>query len=927
MNGTYDPTLVVLSILIATFASYVALDLANSVTVARGQARLAWLAGGSLAMGTGIWSMHFIGMLAFRMPGMAIAYDVPLLFLSVAIAIAASGLALFVISRPAITARTHAGAALAMGVAIAGMHYTGMWSMRTGSSIRWSRPLVATSIAIAVVASFVALWIAIRFRMDRSDRGHRLRMVGSGIMGLAITGMHYTAMAAARFSPGGGALPIRAEDVLATGGLAVAVSGTTILILMIAVAGSIVARELERRAALGREIERLYAQERESAQQYRLLASIVESSDDAIVGKDLDGTILSWNAGAERVYGYRADEVVGRSAAFLLAPDRPDEEDWILQRVRSREPLDRLETVRVRKDGSLIDVSLTVSPLTNAGNEVVGASVIARDITLSRRARKELVRAKEEAEAASRAKSDFLSQMSHELRTPLNSVIGFANVLRKNKAGTLREQELGYLDRIAANGKHLLGLINQILDLSKIEAGKMELEIAPVALDALMHETVAAVQGAARPGVELRAAVPASLAPLETDGARLKQVLINLIGNALKFTERGNVTVRIAGDPVTGAPVFIEVADTGIGIPADRLEAIFRPFEQAESGTTRRYEGTGLGLAISRSLCELMGYRLEVESVDGAGSTFRVHFAAEGQPATIAAAEAAVPTFATPPEAEPAEPAEPARGDIPGRLVLVIDDETDARILLTHHLEELGCQTITASTGAQGVRMAREFRPELITLDLLLTGTSGWEVLRTLKADPELRDIPVVIVSVIAAESRGSVLGAVEVIDKPIERDSLRALLRRTVRRDAPRVLVVDDEPDARALLAGFLRDEGAEIRTAGSAAEALQLLESFSPDLLVLDLLMPGTDGMGMLRLLHQRDAYRHLPVVIVTARELSAAELHTIGRDALMVLRKDGQLEEELRAVVQRLGDYTASSTRDDRRDISHPRERRDR
>ena len=638
---------------------------------------------------------------------------------------------------------------------------------------------------------------------------------------------------------------------------------------------------------------------RRADESIRLLAAIVESSDDAIISKGLDGTILSWNAGAERVYGYRADEAVGRSAAFLLAPERPDEEARILERVRAREQVERLETVRTRKDGSRIDVALTVSPLTDASDEVVGASVIARDITLSRRAREDLVRAKEEAEAANRAKSDFLSQMSHELRTPLNSVIGFANVVRKNKAGNLSEQELNYLDRIAANGKHLLGLINQILDLSKIEAGKLELEVAPVALDSLVHDTLATVQGAARPGVELRAAVPHSMAPLVADGARLKQVLINLVGNALKFTERGSVTVRVASDPATGTPLRIDVTDTGIGIPADRLGAIFRPFEQGDSGTTRSYEGTGLGLAISRSLCELMGYRLEVESESGVGSTFRLHLGAAG---SAARADGAEPAAVLPPAPEDG-PYDEGRAT-ESMLVLVIDDETDARILLTHHLEELGCQTITASSGAQGLRMAREFRPDLITLDLLLPGTSGWEVLRALKADPELSGTPVVVVSVIAAESRGSVLGAVEVIDKPVERETLRALLRRNVRPHPARVLVVDDDADARELLAGILREEGAEIRTARGADEALRELESFTPDLVVLDLLMPGTDGFALLRLLRASDAYRHLPVVIVTARELAPNELRDLRSEALMVLPKARALEDDLRAVVKRLG-----------------------
>jgi signal transduction histidine kinase len=290
------------------------------------------------------------------------------------------------------------------------------------------------------------------------------------------------------------------------------------------------------------------------------------------------------------------------------------------------------ETARLRERSVAAQRSLrratTLTAVSFLAAVVLGlaaALVVSRDIDRRLRAEEEARRAKEVAEAASRAKSEFLAMMSHELRTPLNSVIGFSNVLLLNREGHLRERDLLYLRRIRAGGQHLLSLINEVLDLSKVEAGRMRLERAPVALDTLVEDTIASFEGEIRDRpISLDAEIPPHLTPLMTDPAKLLQVLTNLIGNAIKFTERGRVVVRVIADPASRRPERIDVVDTGIGIAAHRQHAIFDAFEQADSSTARQYGGTGLGLAVSKSLCDLMGYRLEVRSAAGAGSTFSV---------------------------------------------------------------------------------------------------------------------------------------------------------------------------------------------------------------------------------------------------------------------------------------------------------------
>jgi PAS domain S-box-containing protein len=497
------------------------------------------------------------------------------------------------------------------------------------------------------------------------------------------------------------------------------------------------------------------------------MQDFLENATDLIVSTDAEGRIVYANRAWREALGFTLDaEVNGHPLTDFMDAAGAAKALDALRAMRTGEPLRDLETTLVAKDGRSIQVSGNCTPRME-GRRLVATQSIFRDVSELSVAQQQLMAAIEHADAANRAKSDFLANMSHELRTPLNSVIGFAGVLLRNKDGHLRPQDMQYLNRIHDNGRHLLGLINDILDLSKVEAGRMELELTAFDLDAMLRSTLGQLEGMTqgRP-VELRRIVPTGTQPLVADESKLKQILNNLVSNALKFTEAGSVTVRVSTDR-SGRPVAIDVVDTGIGIPLERQAAVFEAFQQADNSTSRRFGGTGLGLAITRSLCQLMGYEIGITSHPGRGSTFTVRLVTEH-------------AAAVGPEAP--EPAEPDLVTGEGRTVLIVDDDPDARLLLAQDVKDAGCQAIVAGSGEQGLRLARAHRPDLILLDIMMPQMNGLEVLERLREDPETSDIPVVVVSIVATEQRERAVGAVALIDKPVRREEIEAVLLRYLR-------------------------------------------------------------------------------------------------------------------------------------------------
>ena len=630
-------------------------------------------------------------------------------------------------------------------------------------------------------------------------------------------------------------------------------------------------------------------------------ALLLESAAEGIVGLDSDGAVIFLNPAGERMLGWRAAELLGKSQHEILHHTRPDgaphsrDGCGICMTSSTGRGHTSQDEVFWRRDGTSFPVEYQSTPVREIDG-VVGTVVTFRDVGARRRANQELVRAKEEAEAANAAKSEFLARMSHELRTPLNSVIGFSNVLRKNKAGNLLSLDLSYLERIGSNGVQLLALINDILDLSKIEAGKVTVDLSPVEVGELVHDTLVQLgDRRIKQGVLVEAIVPAAMHAIETDPAKLRQVLINLVGNAVKFTQAGTVTVTVEADRMTGLPVRIRVTDTGIGIAPDRLGAVFAAFEQADTSTTREYGGTGLGLSISRALCELLGFRLDVESVFGVGTTFTIELA----PSSVQA----LPGIAAPaPLADHLHSVIAPVGDADAPLVLVIEDDPDARELLRGHVQELGYRVAMAVSGADGLMMAERLRPHLITLDLMMPGMDGWELLKRLAAKPELARIPVIIVSSIAGEMRDSFVGAVDWIDKPIAHALLCDAITKNIDRKPGGVLIVEDDPDARELLKRYVSDDHAgHLRVANDGASALAMLEHHLPDLVVLDLKMPYLDGFAFLDSIRNDPRLAELPVIVVTAAQLSPEQREMLGECTIAVLEKGATLEADLARVLK--------------------------
>ena len=602
---------------------------------------------------------------------------------------------------------------------------------------------------------------------------------------------------------------------------------------------------------------------RESEERFRTLT---EGSAAMVWTTDQDGAFAKPQPKWAAFTGQDPEASLGWGRLDCVHPDdRATVRDAWTEALRSKTPIASLENRVRRRDGAWRWLALTVVPVLEedgAIREWIGSDT---DVTERKEAEEHLVAAKEAAEAANRAKSTFLANMSHELRTPLSAVIGYSEMMEEEVEDLGEQGLLTDLGKIKSNAKHLLSLINDVLDLSKIEANRMDTFAEDADIAALAQEVATTVGSLVRQkGNTLELELAPDLGVMHTDVVKLRQCLLNLLGNASKFTEGGRITLAVEreGQDPTGT-VLLHVRDTGIGMTPEQVARLFERFSQADETTTRQFGGTGLGLALTRAFSRLLGGDVNVESTFGEGTTFTLRL-----PATMPGSKARAGDVATVPHLAVGEEERPSRD-----VILVIDDDASQRDIVVRFLERQGFTARTAPDGQAGLELARALKPRAILLDVLMPKLDGWAVLSLLKDDPDLASIPVIMVTFMNDRTLSASLGAAEHVGKPVDWDKLKGIMDRLRDADGD-VLVVDDDPEVRQRLRAVLERNGWSVGEAGNGREALDKVAHGPPRAILLDLTMPVMDGFAFLHALRARPGCDAIPVVVFSARDLSAQD-----------------------------------------------------
>jgi len=632
---------------------------------------------------------------------------------------------------------------------------------------------------------------------------------------------------------------------------------------------------------------------REAEHQRKTLVDAIESIAEGFTLYGPDERLIITNQRFRDMHPAHGGLVAGKSTfrdvieaggRHVVAFDEPFEA-WIAARLTSHDH--SATRVTPFRDGRWMQIS---ERRTHEG----GFTVVYVDITELRRRQEELELARDEAQRATQVKSEFLANMSHELRTPLNAIIGYAQILQEDAEDTGQNDFLPDLRKIESAGNHLLGLINGILDLSKIEAGRMEVYKERFDVPALVGDVAALIRPlAAKNGNAFVVECPDDIGSIETDVTKVKQALLNLLSNACKFTEKGTVTLAVTRQGThAGRQLALTVTDTGIGMNEEQLGRLFQAFSQADSSTSRKFGGTGLGLAISRSFAQMLGGDLTVESRPGAGSRF-----------TLALPDPEEPAASTDAAEEGGASAKPDPSDRPA--VLVVDDDEASMNIIGSHLKRDGYRVLYASGGEQALEMARKHRPAAITLDILMPQMDGWSVLVALKSDPDLAETPVVIVSISNERALGFTLGAAAMLTKPVDRGELSDFIARlTGGREEGTVLVVEDDAATRLLMQRTVERLGRSVALTENGRQGMDWLAANPPPIaILLDLQMPEMNGFEFLSALREQEKWNRVPVLVVTAKHLSNAERELLGARATQIIGKGGahvELTQALRDVL---------------------------
>lgn len=652
----------------------------------------------------------------------------------------------------------------------------------------------------------------------------------------------------------------------------------------------------------------------------RQLADIIDFLPDATLVIDRSGKVIAWNRAIEEMTGIKAEEILKKGNYEYALPFYGERRPILIDLVLTpREEFEKEQYAKIKREGETLTgetftpnlwsgaryLFATATPLHDSAGKIVGAIETIRDITDRKLAEEELQKAKAAAEQANQAKSAFLANMSHELRTPLNAITGFTRIVRRKSEGILPEKQIENLDKVLSSSDHLLNLINTVLDIAKIEAGRMDVLAANFRIGALIDLCYNTAQPLIRPGVVLEKQVDETLSTIYSDQDKIRQVILNLLSNAAKFTHEGKIVISVTRDEERN--LHIAVSDTGIGISDEAITRIFSEFQQADNTTTRQYGGTGLGLTISRNLAHLLGGDLIVTSELGKGSTFTLVIPMEFKPKAPPVEEYPEEVLSAAMPVDTAEPTPAISRNEARRRVLVIDDDPDAVYLLQENLNPEEFEISGTRNGRTGLRMAKENPPDAILLDIIMPGADGWQILHDLKEDPATADIPVILLTIVDKKALGFKLGASAYLLKPLDPAAVREALDRVTLpagKIPKHVLVVDDDPNIADMLRQFLTEPDYQLESALNGELGLQAVHRNRPDILLLDIIMPVLDGFGVIEALRADPETCQLPVIVISAKELSADESRRLKESVTLVVKKQGldgeHLEAEINAIL---------------------------